>query len=63
MFTLIRDRNIEVDVTLWDTAAATFKAVLNSGEKAHTVMVVTSVAPEKIGGKLDRKTMEIKFMH
>ncbi|XP_048603914.1 uncharacterized protein LOC106381729 [Brassica napus] len=44
--------NIEVDVSLWDTAAATFKAVLNSGEKAYTVMVVTSVAPEKIGDKL-----------
>ncbi|WZZ33032.1 hypothetical protein YC2023_016433 [Brassica napus] len=34
--------NIEVDVSLWDTAAATFKAVLNSGEKAYTVMVVTN---------------------
>lgn len=52
-----------MDVSLWDTAAATFKAVLNSGEKAYTVMVVTSVAPEKIGGKLDRKTMEIKLMN
>ena len=52
-----------MDVSLWDTAAATFKAVLNSGEKAYTVMVVTSVATEKIGGKLDRKTMEIKLMN
>ncbi|XP_048595664.1 uncharacterized protein LOC106362980 [Brassica napus] len=43
---------VEVYLSLWDDAAATFKGILNSEVRVHTVMVVTTVNPTKIGDKL-----------
>ncbi|KAF3590510.1 hypothetical protein DY000_02020871 [Brassica cretica] len=43
---------IEVYLSLLDDAAAVFKAVLNSVDRTHNVMVVTSVNPQKIGDDL-----------
>ncbi|KAG2316633.1 hypothetical protein Bca52824_019755 [Brassica carinata] len=38
---------IEVYLSLWDQAAAMFREVLNSGDKTHSIFVVTAVNPKK----------------
>ncbi|KAL0709917.1 hypothetical protein Bca4012_016895 [Brassica carinata] len=40
---------IEVDVALLDDAAAVFKGLLNSRDSTHSVMLITSLNPQKIG--------------
>ncbi|WZZ45708.1 hypothetical protein YC2023_041967 [Brassica napus] len=45
-FTIIY-RNVEVYLSLLDEAAARFKGLLNSGESTNSVMVVTSLNPQK----------------
>ncbi|KAJ4901855.1 Uncharacterized protein Rs2_15806 [Raphanus sativus] len=43
---------MEVNLCLLDNTAAVFKCLLNTGDRTHSVMVVTSVNPKKIGGGL-----------
>lgn len=40
-------RNVEVYLSLLDEAAARFKGLLNSGDSTNSVMVVTSINPQK----------------
>ncbi|CAN6979911.1 unnamed protein product [Brassica rapa subsp. trilocularis] len=44
--------NVEVYLSLLDEAAARFKGLLNSGESTKSVMVVTSLNPQKKGDHL-----------
>lgn len=43
---------VEVYLSLLDKAAARFKSILNSEENTYSVMVVTSLNPQKKGGNL-----------
>ncbi|KAF2573882.1 hypothetical protein F2Q70_00006740 [Brassica cretica] len=45
-FTIIY-RNVEGYLSLLDEAAARFKGLLNSGETTNSVMVITSLNPQK----------------
>ncbi|CAN6909811.1 unnamed protein product [Brassica oleracea] len=42
--------NVVVYLSLWDEAAATFRGLISSGERAQSVMVVTTVNPKIFGG-------------
>ena len=42
--------NVVVYLSLWDEAAATFRGLIRSGERAQSVMVVTTVNPKIFGG-------------
>ncbi|XP_018470517.2 uncharacterized protein LOC108842180 isoform X1 [Raphanus sativus] len=44
--------NVEVYLSLWDDAAATFRGLISSGEGTKSVMVVTTVNPKIFGGNL-----------
>ncbi|CAG7867325.1 unnamed protein product [Brassica rapa] len=44
--------NVVVYLSLWDEAAATFRGLISSGERAQSVMVVTAVNPKIFGGNL-----------
>ncbi|CAN8242671.1 unnamed protein product [Cochlearia groenlandica] len=46
------DMSKTVNLTLWDDAAATFRAHLASDDKRSSIMVVTSVNPKIFGGNL-----------
>lgn len=52
MYNIFNYSTIELYLSLWDDAAAIFKGILNSEVIVHSVMVVTTVNPTKIGGKL-----------
>uniref|UniRef100_A0A0D3CHX4 Replication factor A C-terminal domain-containing protein n=1 Tax=Brassica oleracea var. oleracea TaxID=109376 RepID=A0A0D3CHX4_BRAOL len=45
--------NVVVYLSLWDEAAATFRGHIRSGERAQSVMVVTTVNPKIFGGSID----------
>uniref|UniRef100_A0A0D3BWS6 Replication protein A 70 kDa DNA-binding subunit B/D first OB fold domain-containing protein n=1 Tax=Brassica oleracea var. oleracea TaxID=109376 RepID=A0A0D3BWS6_BRAOL len=45
--------NVVVYLSLWDEAAATFRGLIRSGERAQSVMVVTTVNPKIFGGSID----------
>ncbi|KAH0847096.1 hypothetical protein HID58_091813 [Brassica napus] len=42
--------NVVVYLSLWDEAAATFRGLISSGERAQSVMVVPTVNPKIFGG-------------
>lgn len=42
--------NVVVYLSLWDEAAATFRGLISSDERAQHVMVVTTVNPKIFGG-------------
>ncbi|CAF1709381.1 unnamed protein product [Brassica napus] len=44
--------NVVVYLSLWDEAAATFRGLISSGERAQSVMVVPTVNPKIFGGNL-----------
>ncbi|CAN6832531.1 unnamed protein product [Brassica oleracea] len=48
--------NVVVYLSLWDEAAATFRGLISSGERAQSVMVVTTVNPKIFGGNLYLKS-------
>nr|VDD37921.1 unnamed protein product [Brassica oleracea] len=47
-----KTHNVVVYLSLWDEAAATFRGLISSGERAQSVMVVTTVNPKIFGGNL-----------
>ncbi|KAF2567493.1 hypothetical protein F2Q68_00027341 [Brassica cretica] len=50
--------NVVVYLSLWDEAAATFRGLISSGERAQSVMVVTTVNPKIFGGSESIKKKE-----
>ncbi|CAH2078190.1 unnamed protein product, partial [Thlaspi arvense] len=46
------DTSVVVYLSLWDDAAATFRAHLTTGDTMHSVMVVTTINPKLFGGNL-----------